>query len=259
MLMHRTRTAIVTGAGRNIGSAIAHLLAEGGYAIAVLDIDAESAAATAAAVGSRAGVPTLAVIADVRSVPAVAAAVDEVIAWSGRIDVLVNSAGIPRGQPLASLDEASWDRTIDTNLKGTFLCIKAVAPHMIAAGRGAIVNLSSTASLGYARQLDYSASKGGVDALTVTSALELAPSGIRVNCVAPGPVVPEGKDPRDRHSPKLKPFIDETPLGRLATPRDIANVVAFLCSDEAACVVGQRIQVSGGRNTGYWGGFGRET
>jgi 3-oxoacyl-[acyl-carrier protein] reductase len=236
--------AVVTGGGRNIGAAIAERLAEDGFAVAIIDLDPAAAQRTTSRIAAGTGARTLALEADVRDAGAVGAAFERIAEWGGRLDALVNNAAIPSGRFLAELDEERWDLVIDTNLKGTFLCIRSAVPYLVRSGGGAIVNLSA-ASLGYAGHFEYSASKGGIDALTVTAALELAPSGIRVNCVAPGPVAREGADPG-----ALAPYIAETPAGRLATPRDIAEVVAFLCGSGAEMVIGQRIQVSGGRSTG---------
>jgi 2-hydroxycyclohexanecarboxyl-CoA dehydrogenase len=236
--------AIVTGAGRGIGRAIAEKLTAEGATVVVSDVDAETARATAEALGGAAiGMP-----ADVADRDSVAALVDETRSRFGRIDVLVNNAGWDKVGPFVESDPADWDRIVAINLFGVLNTSRAVLPIMVEQGAGAVVNLASDAArVGSSGEAVYSAAKGGIVSFTKTAAREVARHQVRVNCVCPGPTdtplfaaVVEGND-------KLRDgLIRAIPLRRLAQPADIANAVSFLASDEASFITGQTLSVSGG-------------
>jgi 3-oxoacyl-[acyl-carrier protein] reductase len=239
---------IVTGAARGLGREIALTLAETGMAVAVADINAEAAAATAAAIVSQGG-KAIGLQLDVRD----AAAIETVFAAAeqsiGPATALVNNAGVYPDNTLLDMPEAAWDAVIDTNLKGTFLCAQRFARMRSAAGGGgAIVNLASTAAFSARVGAGhYSASKAGVAMLTKSMAQEWGPMGIRVNAVAPGLIEVDG----NRVSPDYKAnFLPMIPLGRMGQPPDVAAVVAFLLSDAAAFVTGTVLPIDGGFLTG---------
>jgi 3-oxoacyl-[acyl-carrier protein] reductase len=236
--------ALVTGAARGIGQAIALRLAADGADLALADVKAEwldDTAAKVRALGRRAEVFAV----DVSDGAAVEAGVAAVVAAFGRLDILVNNAGITRDGLLVRMDEASWDAVLGINLKGVFLMTKAAAKTMMRARSGAIVNVASIVGItGNPGQANYTASKGGVIALTKTCAKELGARGIRVNAVAPGFIHTAMTD-------ALKPEIREAmlktiPLARAGEPEDVAAVVAFLAGPDAAYVSGQTIPVCGG-------------
>jgi 2-hydroxycyclohexanecarboxyl-CoA dehydrogenase len=239
------RVAFVTGAGRGMGKAIAERLAAEGARLAVTDIDKDAAVAVAAALGGAA----LAVHLDVTDAGSVGAAVEEVAAALGPIEVLVNNAGWDRMAPFVDTDEQLWDRLIAINLKGVLHTCKAVVPQMAEQRVGRIVNISSDAGrVGSTGEAVYSATKAGIIGFTKTLAREVAKHGITVNTVCPGPtdtplleeMVGAGND---RLISSLQRAI---PLGRLGRPEDIAAAVAFLASDDASFITGQTLSVSGG-------------
>jgi 3-oxoacyl-[acyl-carrier protein] reductase len=243
------QVAIVTGAARGIGAAIAARLAAEGALVVIVDRDPSAEEATAALRES--GRRAEAVVADVTDAAAVDELVADVAARHGRLDVLVNNAGVTRDNLIFKLDEADWDTVLDVNLKSAFLCSRAAQRAMVEARRGAIVSLSSRSALGNRGQANYSAAKAGIRGLTSTMALELGPFGIRANAVAPGYIATEmtdatarrvGLDPAE-HREKAAAA---TPLRRVGTPEDVASVVAFLASDDAAYVSGQTIEINGG-------------
>jgi 3-oxoacyl-[acyl-carrier protein] reductase len=241
------KIVLVTGAQRGIGRAIAVRFAEAGADVAVNFLDdapaAESAAAEITALGRRAA--TLA--ADIARPDAARRLVNEAERALGPIDVLVNNAGIFPRAPFLDLTEDTWDVVLDTNLKATFVCSQEAARRMVAGGRaGAIINLSSGAPYrGSMRATAYMASKLGIVGLTRGMARELAPHGIRVNAVVPG--ITNTAMPRLGNTEEALAALGRAnPSGRLAEPRDIADVVVFLATDDARHVVGQLIHVNGG-------------
>lgn len=238
------QAALITGAGRGIGKGIALELARAGCRVAVNDIDAEAAAQTVAEIDDI-GAEAFAVRADVGSRAEVETMFDFVIASFGRLNLLVNNAGVQTWQPLLEVSEADWDRVINTNLKGTFLCTQFAARHMKDAGGGSIVNIGSGSNkLPFPRLAAYTASKGGIEMFTRVAAVELGPYLIRVNCVAPGAV--EVERTRLEDPEYAATWGDITPLGRIGTPADVGNAVVFLASAEAAFITGQTIWVDGG-------------
>jgi 3-oxoacyl-[acyl-carrier protein] reductase len=230
----KNRVCLVTGAAQGIGAAtVARLAAEGATVIAA-DLRGEPVPGAA-----------LSLAMDVTDRAQVDAAVARVLAAHGRIDVLVNNAGITRDARLLKMTEAQFDAVIDVNLRGVFHCAQAVAPHMVERGSGAILNASSVVGLyGNFGQTNYAAAKFGVIGFTKTWARELGPKGVRVNAVAPGFI----ETPILQTIPEkvLAQMREKVPLGRLGRPEEIAAVYAFLASDDASYLNGAVIEVSGG-------------
>ena len=248
MSRYTGRAVVVTGAARGIGAATARRFAEEGAAVAVLDLDETAASATAGDLGA---VQAVGLACDVTDAGAVERAVTRVVAELGRVDVLVNNAGVTRDNLLFKMTEEDWDVVLGVHLKGAFLMSREVQKHMTAARYGKILNLSSVSALGNRGQANYAAAKMGVQGFTRTLALELGPFGINVNAVAPGFVV---TDMTDATAARLGLAPEElqrlsaeaTPVRRVGQPADIAAVAAFLCSDEASFVTGQTLYVDGG-------------
>ena len=238
------KIALVTGAARGIGQAIALQLAADGADLALCDVKAEWLADTLAkvkALGRRAEGYAM----DVASAAAVGEAVAQVLADFGRIDVLVNNAGITRDTLLIRMTEEDWDAVLDINLKGAFLTTKAVVKSMMKQRSGAIVNIASVVGImGNPGQANYTASKAGLIALTKTTAKEMGSRNIRVNAVAPGFIHTAMTDKLSE--PVKDAMLKMVPLGRLGEPEDVAKAVAFLASDNAAYVNGQTLAVCGG-------------
>jgi 3-oxoacyl-[acyl-carrier protein] reductase len=244
------RVALVTGAAGGIGAATARRLAAEGATVALADLDAGALERAAAALRAD-GLAVSAHAADVSAADQVDALVGAVVERHGRLDVLVNNAGITRDDLLFKLSEEDWDAVLAVNLKSVFLCSRAAQRPMVEARRGAIVSLSSRSAHGNRGQANYSAAKAGIRALTATMAIELGPFGIRANAVAPGYIATDmtaatarrvGLDPGEH----ARRAAERTPLRRVGTPEDVAAVIAFLASDDAAYVSGQTIEVNGG-------------
>ena len=237
--------AVVTGGGLGIGRGVALRLAGDGARVAVWDIADDDGAETIRLL-EEAGAEAFYHHADVGDEAEVAAATEATVAALGAPYALVNNAGIHPRAKLLEMELALWERVIRTNLTGHFLCTKAIAPHMVKAGRGAIVNTASGRALhGAVRGAHYAASKGGVVNFTKTAALELAPHGIRVNCVIPG--VSETAQPlEDTTLDELLARGKRIPLGRIGQPDDIAAVVSFLLSSDAGYMTGQSVPCNGG-------------
>ncbi len=248
----RGKTALVTGAGKGIGQGIAVRLGELGCSVAVNynsdEAGAERTAAAVRAAGSRA-IVLRASVADAAEVERMfARTLDEL----GRLDILVNNAGIQVWSPLLELSEEDWDRVIDTNLKGCFLCTQRGARQMKERGGGRIVNIGSGCNkAAFPNLVSYTASKGGIEQFTKVAAAELGRYGITVNCVAPGAILIERtKREADDYAGQWSRL---TPMGRIGYPADVAETVAFLCGDEADFITGQTVFVDGGLFTqGPW-------
>jgi 3-oxoacyl-[acyl-carrier protein] reductase len=240
------QVALVTGAGRGIGRAIARELGHEGCDLALVDLGAFAGAEAAAADLRETGRRAIALNADVSDLAAAEAAVAAALQGLGRLDILVCNAGITRDAVVWKMSGEAWDEVLNVNLRGCFSFCRAVAPTFRAQRRGRIVTLASINGLrGKFGQSNYAASKAGVVALTKTLARELGPSGVTVNCVAPGMVATEmtAALPSEATEQALK----EAALGRIAQPEDVAHVVAFLCSDRARHVTGEVIKVDGGQ------------
>ena len=240
------KVALITGAASGIGLATAIRFAEDGAAVMLADRTPDALAAAEASVRARvSGAAVGSVVVDVTDGPAVDRMVAETLERFGRIDCLINNAGITRDARLVKMTEEQFDDVIAVNLKGVYRCTRAVADSMIRQGAGVILNASSVVGLyGNFGQTNYAATKAGVIGFTKTWARELGPKGIRVNAVCPGfirtPIldtIPE---------PVIQKIIDKVPLGRLGKPEEIAGVYAFLASDDAAYLNGAVIEVSGG-------------
>lgn len=231
------KTALITGAGRGIGRAIAECFAREGACVAIADMDPDAARATAAAIGA------LGLEMDVSSKASVCAGTRRVLNEFGSIDILVNNAGYLVYTTFESCSEADWDRMVDVNMKGPFLCAQAVIPAMKARRQGVIVNMTSLAAKtgGLAAGPPYAAAKAGVLTLTIGLARALAPFGIRVNAIAPG-VIDTAMTAAPEHD-QLKASI---PLGGAGQPEDVAHCALFLASDDARHITGETIDVNGG-------------
>jgi NAD(P)-dependent dehydrogenase (short-subunit alcohol dehydrogenase family) len=242
------KVAVVTGAANGIGAACARLFAASGAAVALWDIDAAGARTLAAELAAG-GALAQGFACNVARSGEVAAAVAASVSAFGRIDVLVNNAGIFRAAEFLDIAEADWDAVIDVNLKGAFLVAQAVAREMAKTGGGAIVNMSSVNGVtAIASIASYNASKGGIDQLTRVMALSLADRGIRVNAVAPGTIATELAQKAVLGSAEAAARImSRTPLRRLGQPDEVAAVCAFLASDAASYMTGEVVYVDGGR------------
>jgi len=241
------QTAIVTGAGRGMGRAVALALGAEGAQVVVAELDGSAAKDVTAEI-TGAGGRSLAVEMDISSVPDVRRLFENTLSAFGGVDILVNNAGIGIAKPLVDYTEADWDRQLGVNLKGMFFATQEAARVMIPKQRGKIVNFASTAAFvsSSTPEAAYDISKGGVRQLTVSVAAELAPHHINVNAVAPGTIltdltlrVLDTEEKMARASAKI-------PLGRLGTPEDMVGPVLFLCSEEADYVTGHVLVVDGG-------------
>ncbi len=242
------KVAWVTGAARGIGRAIAHALAEQGAAVAISDIEGEAVQAVAAELTQAFGIKSLANPLDVTDSKGIEAFVNRISSELGGLHILVNNAGITRDGLLLRMSEADWDRVLDVNLKGAFLCTRAAAKVMMRARFGKIINIASVVGItGNAGQANYAASKAGVIGLTKSVAKELAGRGIRVNAVAPGYI--ETDMTHGLSAETKQEFLKQIPLGKVGWPEDIASVVVFLASPASDYVTGQVIPVDGGMHT----------
>jgi 3-oxoacyl-[acyl-carrier protein] reductase len=239
------KVALITGGGRGIGAATAQLFAREGARVAVSDLDEGPAKEVAGPIGG------LAIACDVSNRAQVESMVERTVKELGRLDILVTCAGIIRDNLLFKMTDEDWDAVIDTHLKGTFLCAQAAQRSMVANKYGKMVFLSSTSALGNRGQANYSAAKAGLQGIARTLAIELGPFNVNVNTVAPGFVETRmTRATAERMGVDYEAFklgaASQIPLRRVGQPQDIANVIAFLCSDESSFVSGQNVYVRGG-------------
>src|SRR5579884_2386811 len=244
------RVAFVTGAGRGIGAATALRLAEEGARVALADVDSEGCQQVATEI-DRLGSEALVLRCDVSNKDMVQDAIDATARQFGRLDILVNNAGVIRDNLLFKMSDEDWETVMNVHLKGAFLCSRAAQKYMVEQRYGRIVNLSSTSALGNRGQANYASAKAGLQGFTKTLAIELGPFNITVNAVAPGYIDTEmtratarrvGLDPDEA----IARAAEQIPLRRVGQPEDVANVIAFLASDDAGYVSGQVIYVHGG-------------
>jgi len=238
------KTVVVTGSARGIGYEIALVLGQEGYSVVLSDVNAEGLEKSRQAMESQ-GISVLAVAANVSKADDADHLIEESEKWKGRLDVVVNNAGITRDGLIMKMTEEAWDAVLNVNLKGTFLVSRAASRFMVKQKSGVVINIASVIGLmGNSGQSNYAASKAGIIAFTRSFAKEYARRGVRANAIAPGfiqtgmtDVLPE----------KVKEqMLGQIPLGSLGTPRDVANLVSFLASDKASYITGQVIPVDGG-------------
>ena len=240
------KKAIVTGAGQGIGRSIALKVAQEGGDVVIAEMNQETGVQTTREIEAWGG-KAMFVALDVADQRSVQNMVNQVLSIWKRIDILVNNAGFDRGATLLKVKEEDWEAVLGVHLKGTLNCIQAVAPHMIENRYGKIVNISSIyGKSGGIAAISYSAAKAGIVGLTKSVARELGRYQINVNVVLPGLILtPTIAKMAEKYK---KMIIDHTPLGRIGQPEEIANVVAFLASDEASFMTGATVEVSGGSN-----------
>jgi 3-oxoacyl-[acyl-carrier protein] reductase len=248
------QVALITGAARGIGRATAERFAAEGAHVVLVDLDEQAVTKAAEEIAAQFGVPAVGWVVDVGNEDQVDDLVKKIILEMGGLHILVNNAGVTRDNLMFKMSVQDWDLVMNVHLRGAFLCTRAAQRHMVLQRHGKIVNLSSTSALGNRGQSNYSTAKAGLQAFTRTAAIELGPYNINVNAVAPGFVDTEmTRKTAARRGFTAQAYMAERaksiPLGRVGQPEDIANVIAFLCSEDAAFVSGQIIYVKGGPET----------
>ena len=245
----KDKIAIITGARRGMGRSHALKLAEAGARVVVSDVSEEDCQKVVKEI-EKGGGEALAVKCDVTKKEEADNLVKKTMEKFGKVDILVNNAGICQFKPFLELTQEEWDRTLDINLKGYFLCAQAAAKEMIKQKAGVIVNVASVASgqigIGMETLAHYCASKGGIIALTEALAVELAPYNIRVNAIAPGMIETPMIDPIKSDSKTMEAMLTKIPLGRAGEPEEVSNLVLFLASDQSSYMTGSTVVIDGG-------------
>ncbi|MCI8418354.1 MAG: SDR family oxidoreductase [Lachnospiraceae bacterium] len=243
------RVALVTGAAQGIGNAIATKLADGGMKVAIVDINQDQAQAAAEVIKGNGG-EAIGVACDVSDEKSIAAAVEQIAGHFGQLDVVVNCAGILSSAKIPDVQRGEWDKILAVNLSGTFFMIQKALPYLEKSSCARIINIGSNAGRmgGYENSQSYTASKGGVIAITMGIARQLAPKGITVNAVCPGTTESKMSAKYDEES--MKRLLSRIPMGRLGKPEDSAAAVAFLASEEAGFITGLMLDVNGGMYMG---------
>jgi 3-oxoacyl-[acyl-carrier protein] reductase len=247
----KDRVAVVTGGAQGIGAAVAARLAAGGATVAVIDLNGDSAAATAASIGET-GAQALGLCADVSQRDQVEAAIGEVVARFGALHILVNNAGVLRDNLLFKMSDNDWTTVMNVHLRGAFLASQIAQRHMVDAHYGRIISMSSTSALGNRGQANYATAKAGLQGFTKTLAIELGPFGITANAIAPGFIeTAMTKATAERIGTTIDSMRENVaatvPVRRGGVPEDVANVAAFFAAEESGYVTGQVIYVDGGR------------
>ncbi|KKT15655.1 MAG: hypothetical protein A3D46_02120 [Candidatus Nealsonbacteria bacterium RIFCSPHIGHO2_02_FULL_43_13] len=245
----KNKTAIVTGARRGMGRAHALVLAKAGARVMVADISSEECEKVVKEIEKNGG-EAMAIKCDVSKKEEVDKMIETVVKKWGKLDILINNAGIAQFVPFLQMTEAEWDKTININLKGYFLCAQAAAKEMQRQGSGAIVNIASVAmgqvGVGFPNLTHYCASKGGIVGMSEAMAIELAPYNIRVNVVSPGAIDTPMIDPVKQDKAAMAGILARVPLRRVGKPEEVANAVLFLASDESSYMTGSVVVVDGG-------------
>jgi 3-oxoacyl-[acyl-carrier protein] reductase len=240
------RVALVTGGGGGLGEGICSALATAGAAVAVADVEHDRAERVAGNL-SRAGARSVALRTDVSERSSVQETVERAAEELGGVDILINNAAIYPRRAWTEIEEEEWDRVMAVNLKGYFLCARAVYPHMKSKGRGNIVNVASiTFFIGWSLLMDYVASKGGIVGFTRTLAREVGPDNINVNAIAPGAFPTDAEKIHPDQEGYNRWILEQQSIKRRGTPQDIGNLVAFLSSDASSFITGQTIEIDGG-------------
>ena len=245
----KDKVAIVTGARRGMGRTHALVLAKAGAKVVVADISLEDCQKVVEEIEKNGG-EAIAVKCDVSKKEEVKEMVKETVEKFGKVDILVNNAGITQFKPFLELTEEEWDRTIDINLKGYFLCAQATAEEMAKQKAGVIVNIASVAmgqqGIGFPTLVHYCASKGGIVGMTEALAVELAPFGIRVNAIAPGMIDTPMIDPVKKDPGTMEAMLARVPMHRVGKPEEVSNMVLFLASDASSYITGSTVVIDGG-------------
>ncbi len=240
------RVAVVTGAGLGLGREISKRLAQNGAKVIANDVMEDNVKETVAQIKSE-GNEAEYVIADISSWDDASSLIEKAVKAFGKVEILVNNAGVTRDMLMRDMKESDWDKVLDINLKGAFNCCKFATPHMVAQKYGKIVNLSSRAHLGNPGQANYSSSKAGIIGLTKSMAMEFGRYNINVNAVAPGMINTEGVRGLAKYEAVVERAVKITPLKRIGEPEDVANLIHFLVSDYSNYITGEIIHITGGR------------